>query len=538
MLTDIQIATKTQLKPISSVAEEIGLKKDYLKEYGPYIAKITKQDQQKKKGKLILVSAMTPTKHGEGKTTMSIALAQGLKMIGKKAILALREPSLGPTFGMKGGACGGGYSQLAPMEDINLHFTGDFHAISTAHNLLAATLDNHIYHGNKLHVNPEKISWRRVIDLCDRQLRDCRVGKLGGKKLVARESGFDIVAASEIMAALCLSNDRDEFTQRLSKLVVGQNNYGEYLFAEQFNITGAMKILLKDALLPNLVQTLEGVPALVHMGPFANVAHGCNSIQATKLAIDYGDYAITEAGFGTDLGAEKFINIKCRHAKLKPSLVVIVATVRAIKHQGQKWEGLRNLGQHIENIFKFNLKCVVAINAFPEDTNHDHDAIVSYCKTFDVKAVVCHGFSKGGEGSKDLAEVVVSESSQKNEPIKFTYDLKDSLDKKINAVAKKIYRCKNVEYSDQARNTLIRIEESFSNLGVCVAKTQYSFSDDPKKINAPINHTLHVEEIRPAIGAGFIVVRCGKLMLMPGMPLSPAAEKMSINNNNEILGLF
>jgi formate--tetrahydrofolate ligase len=538
MLTDIQIARRAKLKPIRSIAEEIGLSDGGLKEYGPYMAKVLTNDHKAKYGKLILVTAMTPTKFGEGKTTMSIALAQGLKQIGKSVALALREPSLGPTFGMKGGACGGGYSQLAPMDDINLHFTGDFHAISTAHNLLAAIIDNHIYHGNALEINPNKVTWRRVIDLCDRQLRNCRVGKIGGKKIVARESGFDIVAASEIMAALCMSNNHEELTDRLSKIVVAQDVYGKYLFAEQFKIIGAINALLKDAFLPNLVQSLEGVPAFVHMGPFANVAHGCNSLQATKMALLHADYAITEAGFGSDLGAEKFINLKCRNGGLNPSLAVIVATVRAIKYHGAKWEGLRNLGQHIENTSKFNIKCVVVINVFPDDTASDHETIVSYCKTLGIDAVICNGFTKGGKGSIDLAEKVHSEISSKKSPIKFTYDLKDSIDKKINSIAKKIYRCSDVVYSDTAKQSLIRIEEDFSNLGVCIAKTQYSFSDDPKKINTPINHTLHVEEIRPCISAGFVVVRCGQLMLMPGMPSSSAAEKININSKGEISGLF
>ncbi|NLL91645.1 MAG: formate--tetrahydrofolate ligase [Ruminococcaceae bacterium] len=550
--SDIEIAKSATPLPISEVAKKLGIDEEYIENYGKYKAKIDHTMPVKnKKGKLILVTAMTPTPAGEGKTTVTVGLADGLRRIGKNSVAALREPSLGPVFGMKGGAAGGGYSQVIPMEDINLHFTGDIHAITSANNLLAAVVDNHIQQGNELSIDPRRITIKRCIDINDRQLRNI-VSGLGGKPNgTPREDGFDITVASEVMAVLCLSDGIEDLKRRLSSIIVGYTYDNKVVTAKQLKIEGALAILLKDAINPNLVQTLENTPVFIHGGPFANIAHGCNSITATKMALSLADYAVTEAGFGADLGAEKFVDIKCRKSGLTPDAVVIVATVRSLKHHGGVVkseltnpnptalnEGLSNLKRHIENITGvFNLPAVVAINRFPSDTTEEIEAIKNFTKKFGVESVVFEGWEKGGEGATALAEIAVKLCEREND-FSFCYPDEFSLKEKLETVAKRIYRATHVEFSSAAARKLKEISDSdYRLLPVCIAKTQYSFSDDPKLLGAPDNFAITVKDFRISAGAGFIVALTGEIMTMPGLPKSPAAEKMDINGK-DIVGIF
>ena len=555
MKTDIEIAQSAKMLPITEIAKTAGVPEEYLEQYGKYKAKVDLKllsDSSRKDGKLVLVTAITPTPAGEGKTTTSIGLADGLKRIGKNVIAALREPSLGPVFGIKGGAAGGGYAQVVPMEDINLHFTGDFHAIGAANNLLAAMLDNHIQQGNSLNIDPRKITWKRAVDMNDRQLRNI-VDGLGGKPNgTPREDGFDITVASEVMAVLCLASDIIDLKERLARIVVGYTYDDKPVTAGQLKAHGAMAALLKDALKPNLVQTLEGTPAFIHGGPFANIAHGCNSVTATKMAMKLGDYAITEAGFGADLGAEKFLDIKCRMAGLKPSAVVVVATVRALKHHGGVAKadlneenlvaleaGLPNLLQHVENITKvFKLPCVVAINAFPTDTAAELKLVEEKCHELGVNVALSEVWAKGGEGGVALAQEVVRLCEEPNE-FEFCYDSDMSIKEKLNAIATKIYRADGVQLVGSAVKQLKQLEElGFGNMPICMAKTQYSFSDDQKKLGAPRNFTVQVRNLKVSAGAGFIVALTGDIMTMPGLPKVPAAEKIDVDENGVISGLF
>lgn len=555
MKSDIEIAQCTELKHIREIATIAGIPEEYLDYYGKYKAKIDLKLLEKnksKQGKLVLVTAINPTPAGEGKTTTTIGLADGLKKLNKNVIVALREPSLGPVFGVKGGAAGGGYAQIAPMEDINLHFTGDFHAIGAANNLLAAMLDNHIFQGNSLGIDPNKITWRRAVDMNDRQLRNIEDGLGGGKNGVPRKDGFDITVASEIMAILCLSTSISDLKDRISKIIVGYTFDDKPITAGDLKAQGAMAALLKEAIKPNLVQTLEGTPAIVHGGPFANIAHGCNSVLATKIAMSLGDYAITEAGFGADLGAEKFLDIKCRLANLKPSCVVIVATIRALKMHGgmEKQElshenlealkkGIPNLLRHISNITNvYKLPAVVAINKFETDTENEINLLTNECKALGVNVVLSDVWANGGNGGIDLAKEVIN-LCEKDNDFSFSYDTNLSIKEKINAVVTKIYGGKSTVYTEDAEKEIAKLENlGFSSLPVCIAKTQYSFSDDATKLGAPEDFTVTVRNVKVSSGAGFIVVLTGNILTMPGLPKVPAAEGIDINDNGIITGLF
>ncbi len=556
-LTDIEIAQACKMRPIREIGEKAHVPEELLEPYGKYKAKVDLSllKKDRKDGKLVLVTAITPTPAGEGKTTTTIGLADGLRRIGKEAVVALREPSLGPVFGVKGGAAGGGYAQVVPMEDINLHFTGDFHAIGAANNLLAAMLDNHIHQGNALGIDPRKITWKRCVDMNDRQLRNI-VDGLGGKTNgVPREDGFDITVASEIMAVLCLSDSLSDLKARLSRIVVGYTYGDQPVTAGQLGAAGAMTALLKDALKPNLVQTLEGTPAFVHGGPFANIAHGCNSVIATRMALKMGEYAVTEAGFGADLGAEKFLDIKCRIAGLAPDAVVIVATVRALKMHGglAKTElekenlealekGIPNLLRHVSNIRDvFKLPCVVAVNRFPTDTENEIDFIIQACRNLHVNTVLSEVWAKGGAGGEELAKEVVRlcENESGKESFTFSYESALSLEEKIQTVVQKIYGGVGAVITPAAKKQLEKLTEmGFGSCPVCFAKTQYSFSDDPTKLGAPEGFTVTVKSVRVSAGAGFVVVLTGDIMTMPGLPKSPAAERINVDENGRITGLF
>jgi len=555
-LSDIEIAQRCEMKHISKIAEKAHVDEKYVEQYGRYKAKIDPKlidDTKKADGKLVLVTAITPTPAGEGKTTTTIGLADGLSRIGKNVTVALREPSLGPVFGVKGGAAGGGYAQVVPMEDINLHFTGDFHAIGAANNLLAAMLDNHIHQGNKLGIDTRKITWRRCVDMNDRQLRFIVDGCGGKSNGVPREDGYDITVASEIMAVFCLSSSIKDLKERLARIIVGYTYDDKPVTAGDLNAVGAMTALLKDALKPNLVQTLEGTPAFVHGGPFANIAHGCNSVMATKMALKMGDYTVTEAGFGADLGAEKFLDIKCRVAGLKPDAVVIVATVRALKMHGglDKKElatedlaalerGIPNLLRHVSNIKNvYKLPCVVAVNRFPTDTDKEIDFIIKKCKELGVNTVLSTVWAEGGKGGEALAKEVVRLCEEEKGDFTFSYDLNMSIEEKIEAVTKKIYGGDGVNILPAAKKQIETLTAlGFDKLPICVAKTQYSFSDDPTKLGAPENFKITVKNVKVSAGAGFIVVLTGDIMTMPGLPKVPAAEKIDVDENGKITGLF
>ena len=556
MLSDIEIAQKAHMLPITEVAGKLGIGEEDIELYGRYKAKLSmdliKRVQDKPDGKLILVTAITPTPAGEGKSTTTVGLAQGLAKIGQKVIVALREPSLGPCMGIKGGAAGGGYSQVVPMEDINLHFTGDFHAITSAHMLLAAMLDNHIQQGNALNIDPRRIVWKRVVDMNDRELRNIVVG-LGGKAHgVPRQDGFDITVASEVMAILCLATGLHDLKERLSKIIVAYDYSGNPITAGMLKAQGAMAALLKDAVKPNLVQTLENVPAIIHGGPFANIAHGCNSVMATKTALKLADYTITEAGFGADLGAEKFFDIKCRYAGLKPDAVVLVATVRALKMHGgvpktdlatpdveAVKRGIVNLEKHIENIKQYGLPLVVAINAFAQDTPEELEAIRSHCAAHGVNVALSEVFAKGGEGGIELAKEVVALATSGKADFKLLYGEELSLKEKIETIAKKIYGAVGVNYTKEANNSLKDFEKmGYGHLPVCMAKTQYSFSDDPLLLGRPEGFEITIKNCRIAAGAGFVVVLTGDIMTMPGLPKVPAAEKIDVSDDGVISGLF
>ena len=553
-MTDIEIAKSVKLEKITKVAEEIGISEDELELYGKYKAKIsdevTKKIKNKKDGKLVLVTAMSPTPLGEGKTTISISIADGLRQIGEKSILALREPSLGPVFGIKGGATGGGYAQVAPMEDINLHFTGDIHAITAANNLLSALIDNHIYHGNELQI--DKVVWKRCLDLNDRQLRVVETGLSKENKIVPREDKFDITVASEVMAILCLATDIDDLKQRLGNILIGYNKKQEPIYAKDLKAEGSMAVLLKDAIKPNLVQTLEHTPAIIHGGPFANIAHGCNSIVATKMAMKLADYCITEAGFGADLGAEKFLDIKCRKANIKPDAIVCVATIKAIKYHGgapkdtikeENMEclasGMDNLYRHINNLKdKFGLNVIVAINKYNTDTDKEIKYVEEELAKRNIPSSVVESWAKGGKGAIDIAKKLV-ELCKKEEDFKFIYDLNDSVIEKINKVAMNVYGANKVNYSEEAIINIDKIvKNGYGNLPVCIAKTQYSFSDDAKNIECKTPFEFNIRDVELKAGAGFIVVLAGKIMTMPGLPKVPAAETIDIDKNGEIVGIF
>lgn len=553
-MEDIEIARNTKLEKIAKIAEKMGVSEEDLEAYGKYKAKLTedayRKVENKKNGKLVLVTAINPTPLGEGKTTMAIGIADGLRKLGKNAVLALREPSLGPVFGIKGGATGGGYSQIAPMEDINLHFTGDLHAITSANNLLSSMIDNHIFHGNELEL--EKVTWKRCVDLNDRQLRVVETGLSQEKNMVPRTDGFDITAASEIMAIFCLAKDLPDLQRRLGNIVIGYNQKGEIVQAKDLHAEGAMAVLLKDAFHPNLVQTLEGTPAIVHGGPFANIAHGCNSIMATKYALKLGDYIITEAGFGADLGAEKFLDIKCRVANLKPDAVVCVATLKALKYNGGvpkeevKQEnveaikrGMPNLLKHVSNLKEnFGLNVMVAINKHPFDTEAEISCLEEALQERNIPMSLVESWEKGGEGAIDIAKKMV-ELVKKPEDFHFTYEDEDSIQTKLEKVAKKIYGAENVEYSEQALETIKTIEKlGFGNLPVCIAKTQYSLSDDPKNLSCSKPFTIHINEVILKGGAEFIVAITGKMMTMPGLPKIPAAEGIGFDEKGEVKGIF
>ena len=556
MLSDIEIAQQAKMQKITDVAAKLGISEDDIELYGKYKAKLSydliRRVKDKKDGKLILVTAITPTPAGEGKSTTTVGLAQGLAKLGKKVIVALREPSLGPCMGIKGGAAGGGYSQVVPMEDINLHFTGDFHAITSAHMLLAAMLDNHIQQGNALNIDPRRIAWKRVVDMNDRELRNIVVG-LGGKAHgVPRQDGFDITVASEVMAILCLASGLHDLKERLAKIIVAYDYNGNPVTAGQIKAQGAMAALLKDAVKPNLVQTLENVPAIIHGGPFANIAHGCNSVMATQTGLKLADYTITEAGFGADLGAEKFFDIKCRYAGLKPDAAVIVATVRALKMHGgvPKTElktpnveavkkGLVNLEKHIENVKKFGVPCVVAINIFAQDTAEELEAVREHCAKHGVNVALSDVFAKGGEGGIDLAKEVIALADSGESKFAPIYPLDMSLKGKIETIAKEIYGADGVNYTKEADKALKEFEElGYGNLPICMAKTQYSFSDDPVLLGRPSGFKITIRNCRIAAGAGFIVVLTGDVMTMPGLPKVPAAEKIDVTDDGVISGLF
>ena len=556
MLTDIEIAKQADIKPISDIAEKLGISADELEFYGKYKAKLPlsllKKYENKEDGKLILVTAINPTPAGEGKTTVTVGLGEAMNRIGKKAVIALREPSMGPVFGIKGGAAGGGYAQVIPMEDINLHFTGDMHAITAANNLLCAIIDNHIQQGNELRIDPRRILFKRCLDMNDRALRNVVIG-LGGKvNGVPREDGFMITVASEIMAILCLSSGIKDLKDRLGSILTAYTYDGTPVYARDLNAVGSMAALLKDAIKPNLVQALENTPALMHGGPFANIAHGCNSVTATRLALKLGDYCITEAGFGADLGAEKFLDIKCRCAGLKPSCVVIVATIRALKYNGgvPKTElskentvalknGIVNLETHIENMRKYGLPVVVAINRFATDTEAEIETIEAFCKEKDVPVSLTEVFARGGEGGKELAEKVVKTIETKEAHFKPIYDEKLSIKEKLNVLAKEIYRAGDVVFTSNAEKAISEIEKlGKDKLPICVAKTQYSLSDDPQKLGSPKGFTLTVRDVRLSAGAGFIVALTGDIMTMPGLPKQPAAYKIDVDDDGNVSGLF
>ena len=555
MKTDVEIAQEAEMQHISKIAAVLDINEDDLEMYGKYKAKISldawNKVKDKPNGKLVLVTAINPTPAGEGKTTTSVGLADAFHKKGTKVAVALREPSLGPCFGLKGGAAGGGYAQVVPMEDINLHFTGDFHAITTAHNLLAAVLDNHIQQGNALDIDVRRVAWKRVLDLNDRALRNVVIGMGGKAHGVPRETGFDITVASEMMAILCLSTDLEDMKKRLGKIVVAYTRSGRAVLADELNVTGALTLLFKDAIKPNLVQTLEGTPALIHGGPFANIAHGCNSIMATKFALKFADVVITEAGFGADLGAEKFLDIKCRFAGLKPDAVVIVATVRALKMHGgvPKTElgtvdmaalekGLANLIKHIETVHAFGLPAVVAINAFPTDTKEELDFVEKKCNELGAEVALSEVWAKGGEGGIALADKVVAAMEKPNN-FNFTYDVEQSIPEKIEAVVKRVYGGEGVEFTTAAKKQLKEIEDlGLDKMPVCMAKTQYSLSDDPTKLGRPEGFKTTVKELRISAGAGFIVALTGDILTMPGLPKKPAAENMDIDENGKITGLF
>ena len=556
MLSDIEIAQQAKMQKITDVAAKLGISEDDIELYGKYKAKLSydliRRVKDKKDGKLILVTAITPTPAGEGKSTTTVGLAQGLAKLGKKVIVALREPSLGPCMGIKGGAAGGGYSQVVPMEDINLHFTGDFHAITSAHMLLAAMLDNHIQQGNALNIDPRRIAWKRVVDMNDRELRNIVVG-LGGKAHgVPRQDGFDITVASEVMAILCLASSLHDLKERLAKIIVAYDYNGNPVTAGQIKAQGAMAALLKDAVKPNLVQTLENVPAIIHGGPFANIAHGCNSVMATQTGMKLADYTITEAGFVADLGAEKFFDIKCRYAGLKPDATVIVATVRALKMHGgvpktdlktpnveAVKKGLVNLEKHIENVKKFGVPCVVAINIFAQDTAEELEAVREHCAKHGVNVALSDVFAKGGEGGIDLAKEVIALADSGESKFAPIYPLDMSLKGKIETIAKEIYGADGVNYTKEADKALKEFEElGYGNLPICMAKTQYSFSDDPALLGRPSGFKITIRNCRIAAGAGFIVVLTGDVMTMPGLPKVPAAEKIDVTDDGVISGLF
>ena len=556
VLSDIEIANSIQMKPIKEVAEKLGIAEDALSLYGNYKAKISAGQlealKDKPDGKLILVTAISPTPAGEGKTTTSVGLVDALAAIGKKAVIALREPSLGPVFGIKGGAAGGGHAQVVPMEDINLHFTGDFHAIGVANNLLAALIDNHIHHGNTLGIDSRRITWKRAVDMNDRQLRHIVDGLQGKVNGVPREDGFDITVASEVMAILCLSENITDLKNRLEKIIIGYSFEGKPITAKDLKAGGAMAAVLKDAIHPNLVQTLEHTPALIHGGPFANIAHGCNSVLATKLALKYGDYAVTEAGFGADLGAEKFIDIKCRTSGLRPAAVVLVATIRALKMHGGVAKsdlaeenvqavvnGLPNLEKHLENIQDvYGLPAVVAINKFPLDTEAELQAVYDACQKRGVDVVISDVWANGGAGGKELAEKVV-ELAEGDNHFQFVYNEEDSIETKLNKIVTKVYGGKGVRLTPAAKHELKQLEElGFSNYPICMAKTQYSFSDDAKKLGAPKDFVVTISQLKVSAGAGFIVALTGAIMTMPGLPRVPASEKIDVDKDGNISGLF
>ena len=557
--SDIQIAREAKMDPINKVLAKINVPDEpaAFSPMGRHIAKINFEYletlKNKKDGKLILVTAITPTPAGEGKTTVSVGLSDGINKIGKNSIVCLREPSLGPSFGMKGGAAGGGYAQVVPMEQINLHFTGDFHAITSAHNLLSALIDNHIYWGNKLNIDDKKIVWKRVLDMNDRALRTININTKGVAKDFPREDGFDITVASEVMAIFCLSNNLKDLEKRIGNITIAYNKSNEPIYAKDLNAQGPMTVLLKEAIRPNVTQTLENNPAIIHGGPFANIAHGCNSVIATKTALKLSDYVVTEAGFGADLGAEKFMDIKCRKSNLKPSCVVIVATIRALKmHGGLEKEnlkneniealkkGLANLERHIKNVKKFGVEVIIAINHFIMDTENEIKILKEYCENIGVQVSKCTHWSDGGEGTKDLAKNVVEicdNSDPKN--FKFLYDENETLWNKVEKIAKEIYRAKNISSNQEIKDQLKNFEENgYGKLPVCIAKTQYSFSVDPKLKGAPSDHEIPIREVRLSSGAEFIVVICGSIMTMPGLPRVPAANSIKLNNEGEIEGLF
>lgn len=555
MKSDVEIAQEAQMKHIEAVASQLGITQDDLELYGKYKGKVSlakwEEIKSRSDGKLVLVTAINPTPAGEGKTTTTVGLGDALRQVGKKVAIALREPSLGPCFGMKGGAAGGGYAQVVPMEDINLHFTGDFHAITTAHNLLAAIIDNHIHQGNELNIDPRRITWRRVMDLNERSLRSIICG-LGGKiHGVPRESGFDITVASEMMAILCLASDLDDMKARIGRIIIGYTYTNEPITAAALNVTGALTLLFKDAIKPNLVQTLENTPAFVHGGPFANIAHGCNSVMATKFALKLADVCVTEAGFGADLGAEKFLDIKCRFAGIKPDAVVIVATVRALKMHGgvPKAElvgenmpalerGLANLTKHIENMQKFGLPAVVAINAFPTDTKEELDFVREKCVQMGAEVALSEVWANGGQGGIELAQKVLAACEQPNK-FNYIYDETASIKDKILTIAKEIYGADEVNYTQPAEKAIKELSSlGFDKTPICMAKTQYSLSDDMTQLGRPTGFTITVREVRVAAGAGFLVALTGDIMTMPGLPKRPAAERMDIDNAGKIVGLF
>ena len=554
MKTDIEIAQSIKMSEITKIAETANINPEYLELYGRYKAKVdlAQLKESKKMGKLILVTAITPTPAGEGKTTTTIGLADGMRKIGKNVMVALREPSLGPVFGIKGGAAGGGYAQVVPMEDINLHFTGDFHAIGAANNLLAAMIDNHIYQGNRLNIDPRRITWKRCVDMNDRQLRFVTDGLGGRVNGVPREDGYDITVASEVMAVLCLASSITDLKERLSRLVIGYTYDEKPVTAGEIGAAGAMCALLKDALKPNLVQTLEGTPALVHGGPFANIAHGCNSVIATKMALCLSDYTITEAGFGADLGAQKFLDIKCRYAGLKPAAVVVVATIRALKMHGgmAKTElgdenldalekGIPNLLRHVSNIVDvYKLPAVVAVNKFPTDTDKEIELVMAKCRELGVNVVLSDVWAKGGEGGVELAQEVVRLCDEENN-FSFSYELDDTIENKIDNIVKRVYRGKGAAFTPTAKKQIEKLTEmGFDKLPICMAKTQYSFSDDMTKVGAPEEFVVTVRNVKISAGAGFIVALTGDIMTMPGLPKVPAAEKIDVDENGVISGLF
>ncbi len=556
ILSDIEIAQKSKIKKIYEIAEKMGVCQEELEPYGHYKGKLSLELMERLKGnedgQVVLVTSINPTPAGEGKSTVTVGLGQALNQLGKNAIIAMREPSLGPTMGIKGGATGGGYSQVIPMEDINLHFTGDIHAITTANNALAAFIDNHLHQGNRLNIDPRRITWKRVVDLNDRALRQVIVGLGGPTQGVPREDGFDISVASEIMAVLCLSIDLHDLKHRLGKMVVAYNYEKQPITVKSLGYEGALAMILKDALKPNLVQTLENTPAIIHGGPFANIAHGCNSVIATKMAAKLGDYVITEAGFGADLGAEKFLHIKCRSANIKPSVVVIVATIRALKmHGGQQKDklmeenipdlkqGIKNLEKHIETIKSFGLPFVVAINRFVSDTKAEVSWLLDWCKEKQVRVSLTEVWEKGGEGGLDLGREVLAAINEDKNEFSYLYDTKLSIKEKISLIAKEVYGATNVDFSTIAKKQLLQFEkEGWGELPICMAKTQYSLSDDPTQLGRPEGFTVMIRELKASVGAGFIVALTGSVMTMPGLPKEPAALKMNVDDQGKIIGLF